>query len=246
MNILQESTATSDNNINLYELIRNDKKAISDREGLKPLMRLSETLVTQPNLIDEYKIEEQLLSLRLSTLNIDEISSLINFIYYSKINSKKISTKILQTLERELIENDFNIAAIRGLLIRFVSESNPDLITLKYMLEQIYLRKNHPWLWVDSVANINRDFAIDEIASILSHNSYSVKNLILRLPSYKKVFTNEEITKALNKWYINTRQKSERLKLEKWVSEFKIKIGLSAQAEYLLDNVNFYQNEILS
>ncbi|MDR2410313.1 MAG: hypothetical protein LBE13_19690 [Bacteroidales bacterium] len=83
------------NTEDLVKLIKEDKKAIENRDGYTPLFALAENIANGYGDISSTEAEKLILSLDISLFDVDEINTLNGFIYYSKIPTNCISEKYL-------------------------------------------------------------------------------------------------------------------------------------------------------
>lgn len=227
---------------NILKLILEDKNANVDRQGTKPLIVFAEEIAASDNYSVKAKVVDELIKLNIDNFSIEELNAFVAFIQYSKIESQELTDKILKTLTTEFKAADDLIK--RGLLIRFVSEYSKDSIDIRELLAETSLRKAHPWFWIDTVANYNWEIASAEIATQLTKPD-SLKNLILRIPSFIKTIPKKDLEQSLKTWHSSLQDVRDRQTLLKWTQILKIKIGISLDAQVLLDSVPLSQKPVI-
>lgn len=229
--------------LNLLKLIKDDSVSAVNRDGLTPLFVLAEKIANGKVELSLNEIEKKILSIDIDNLSIEELGRFLSFIYYTNLIVDKILNHFLSMVKHFTSPNGDKLLKV-GLLLRFISERSTGKISTGDLLEMESLRQTHPWIWIDCVSNINWNLATDEISIILSRED-TLKNLLLRIPSYLKRLGKETLVQALKKWYPNIKQKKDRNILEKWARNFEINIGLSLSAENLLENIPYYQKPVV-
>ena len=226
----------------LKKILLADKNASTNRDGLKPLFVLAESLATEesPERINE--IQRQILLISLDDLDIEQVNSLNSFIYYSKIDRSPILKQFLKYIKDS--QKDEKTSLKLASILRFIVESDKTLLNLSDIRKEEALKKYTPWLWIDCLTFYDWNLAIEEISKLLNAGN-QLNNLLVRIPSYKIRAGKEIIQEAIKKWYPNIPTGNERNTLQKWANNFNIHLGLSIAMDNQLDKIPYYQDSIM-
>lgn len=224
---------------NLFNIIKSEASSISDKDGETVLLRYAKN-VSEDN--DKTKLAiEEINSLKIEKLTPIEISAFLSFLHYAKIPISKIQGILLNYIRKKEVTHDEILK--RGLLIRFLSEKSEDSISLSMLMDNNLLRKNEPWLWIDSMVKINFEMAAIEITDQIKKNSdMSIKNLLIRIPVWEHFVSRDSLTLAIGKWHAGA-SKEFRHKFNKWIERYGIIEGLSLEVRYKIDTEVFFQQE---
>ncbi len=228
---------------NLETLIREDKNALSNREGLKPLFSFAVKIQQGSSEFSKEEIEKEIFKLNILSFNAEEVQTFLSFIYYSQLNSERL-LKYLYTFIENKKEKNTDSIFIYALLLRFIIERDSRFLTLRQLISEFEIKEHFPWIWIDCISYLNWEYCVDEIGKLFQSQETGFKNLIIRIPGFQKRFGKEKIIAAFKRWHPNLNV-NDRVKLEKWATEFNIKFGLSISAERLIENAAFLQNQIM-
>jgi hypothetical protein len=237
------------NTEDLIKLIKEDKKAIENRDGFTPLFALAENIAKRYGDVSPEKAEKLILSLDISLFNVDEINTLNGFIYYSKIKTDAITEKYFTFIRNHLgwkisfmylfskkclpFIRKHNVDNLhkKGILMFFIIKHNPSKFSLENILKERALHKEFPWIWIDCITQYDWHSAELDICNLLTKKD-GLKNLLCRLPLYKELDKKHDIklTNSLDLWYnaMNDQGKNE---LKKWSEIFDIPFKANEKAE---------------
>jgi hypothetical protein len=214
------------NNIDLKELIKNDKDARCNRDGYTPLFSLAEDIAKKRR---DIPIESLILKLDLSPFDFHELSILNTFISHTEIETDKILEKYLQFIKENLETKSEDRIIGRGVLSHFIIYKNVELISFSEIKNDAKLKETAPWIWIDCVSYYKDWKFVDEaISERLKHNEF--KYFLFRLPALNEKFENDLET-SLYKWY-NMINQSDKSDLVKWLERFGITFDIS-KAEFV-------------
>jgi len=169
------------------------------------------------------------------------LSILNAFIFHAGIETDKILEKYLQFIKENLSNENEDRIIGRGMLSRFITYKNVDLISFSEIKNDAKLKETAPWIWIDCVSYYKDWKFVDEaISERLKQNKKEFEFLLFRLPALNQKIENEnDLEKSLYKWYDMINQ-SDRLNLEKWVKRFGIKFDIS-KVERKAELVSFFR-----
>ena len=229
----------------ILKLILDNKTALSNRDGQKPLFIIAEKIAHESDLELEKDAEKQILKIDPKIIDIEQINTLFSFIHYSKMNVENILHYFYKYLTTSFNDSDNETVVKRGLLLRFIIEQSTKYFKVKDILNEKNLREKTPWIWIDCVSYYNWSIAEDEISIQLSKSQGEFKNLLYRIPSFYKRIDNNIFYDSLKIWHANL-GKLDRLRLDKWASKFKVKVSdISLEAINKIDRIPLFQNELM-
>lgn len=176
----------SKSKIDIVTLIKGNKHSLANRDGQTPLFAFAEDVVQNVTEISSEELEKIILELNLTDFDFEEINTLNSFVYYSQIKSEKIIEFYYDYLNSNPNEIRDSEIIKRGLLIRFIIERNIEKFSAEKLLNESLIRKIAPWIWIDCISYYNWELTVSEISKTLSGNNDELKNLLFRLPAFKK------------------------------------------------------------
>lgn len=231
--------------IDIKKLISDNKTALTDRDGLKPLFIIAERISRKDNLQLENNVENQILNLDLENLNIEQVNTLLSFVYYSKIDVSNIIPYFKKYITSNAHSSSDLIVLKRGILIRFIIELKVKYFNLKDILAEKNLREKSPWIWIDCMSYYNWSIAEDEISIQISKKQHEFQNLLYRIPAFHRRIDNHLFCESLQTWHANL-SKLNKQKLDDWANKFKVKVSdLSLEAISKIDSLPLFQNELM-
>lgn len=231
--------------IEILKLIVDNKTALSNRDGQKPLFIIAEKIALKGDSELEKDAESQILNIDLKIIDIEQLNTLLSFIHYSKMDVENILHYFYKYITTEFNDTHDETVVKRGLLIRFIIEQNTKFFKIKDLLSEKLLREKSPWIWIDCVSYFSWSIAEDEISIQLSKRQDEFKNLLYRIPSFYKRVDNHAFYESLKVWHANL-SKSDKQKLDKWASKFKVKVSdMSLEAINKIDKLPLFQKELM-
>lgn len=228
----------------LIKLIKEDKTAIVNKQGLKPLFELAEAIRLEiPPLTKDY-VEKSLYDIELQIFNFEELSSYFSFIYYSELKSITLINKMKSSLKTTFLSNTVDDSLRRGILVRFLIENNPDTFSIQSLFKETNMREKAYWIWIDCISHYSLSLVISEISRHINEEN-ALKNLIIRIPTFLKRFGKHDLRNAIIEWYTNIEDQRSRSSLDNWAKNLDIKLGISISAEVLLDKIPFFQKHLM-
>jgi len=230
--------------IDFIKLIKEDKNALVNKEGLKPLFELAEAIRLETKPLTKAYVEKSLCEIEMRIFNSEELSTYLSFIYYSKLDTDTLLNKIIASLKTTFLSNTTEDSVCRGLLVRFIIERKPDIYSIQSLFKESSIREKASWIWIDCLSHYSFSLVIKEITTHINEES-ALKNLIVRIPTFLKKFGKDDLRIAIVEWYANIENFRSRAILDNWAKNLNIKVGMSISAEALINNVPFFQNSLM-
>jgi len=230
--------------IDFIKLIKDDKTAPVNRDGLKPLFELAESIKLEKCLSTKKNIEKLFYNIDFNEFNSEELSTYLSFIYYAGFRSDIVFVKIQAFLKTNILSNATEVCLRKGLLIRFLIERKPDTFSIQSLLDESGIREKAPWIWIDCISHYSFSLAIKEITAHINEVN-SIRNLIVRIPTFLKRYGKDELRNAFIDWHSNIIDSKSRASLDSWATNLQIKIGMSISAEVRFKKLSFYQETLM-
>jgi len=210
-------------NVNdLILFITEDKNALEDRNGLTPFFSLAQKIKQDKDGEQSKEITRLITEIDLSQLDTDDLNTLNAFIYHSGIKTEDILTTYRNYLDKVNGRKEKDVIK-KGMILRFIIDCNKEIFSVDKILAESVLKKVAPWIWIDCISSYDWDATDSFITEMIKSDREVFKNLLIRIPSFKKKATGEEkLRESLLTWYCSMKEDREELKF--WAAKFGIPI----------------------